>query len=125
MDAGTVLLVEDDDSFRRSMERLLNVSGMPTASYASAEELLSTGLAEGDACLVSDFKLPGLSGIELLSELRRRGCARPLILITANDSPKVREEAERVGVAAFLSKPFQAAELLAAIRGAVKAPRRS
>lgn len=106
------------------MERLLNVSGMTTTSYASAEALLSTGLADGDACLVSDFKLPGLSGIELLAELRRRGWARPLILITANDSPRVREEAERIGVAAFLSKPFHAAELLAAIRAAIGPPRR-
>ena len=64
--------------------------------YASAEELLAVGPAEGDACVVSDLKLPGMSGLELLAELRTRGRVRPLILITAHDSPDVRKEGEAV-----------------------------
>jgi FixJ family two-component response regulator len=127
MDVGTVLVIEDDDSVRRAMERLLNTAGVSTASYASAEALLAVGPTEDDACVVSDLKLPGLSGLELLGELRRRGCGHPLILITAYDSASVRKEAERIGVAAYLAKPFYGAALLAAIRAAIElrgSPRR-
>lgn len=125
MDAGIVLVIEDDDSVRRATERLLNSAGVSTATYVSAEALLTVGPAEGDACVVSDLRLPGLSGLELLAELRRRGCVCPLILITAYDSASVREEAERSGVAAYVAKPFYAAQLLAAIRAAIEPPRQS
>jgi len=120
MDAGTVLVIEDDDSLRTAVERLLMLAGMSTVSYASAEALLATGVIQNDACLVSDLRLPGMSGLELLAELRRRGCASPLILITAYDSANVREQAGRLGVAAYMTKPFHGAELLAAIRAALK-----
>ena len=120
MDAGKrVLVVEDDESMRQATERLLNASGFATAVYGSAEELLAVGPAEGDACVVSDLKLPGMSGLELLAELRTRGRVRPLILITAHDSPDVRKEAERNGVAGYLAKPFLGSALVALIRAAI------
>jgi two-component system response regulator FixJ len=123
MNASTVFVIEDDDSVRRAIARLLNVAGVPTTSYSSAEALLSAGSAECDACLVSDLKLPGLSGLELLAELRRRGRTPTLILMTAYDSAGVREEAERSGVRAYLAKPFLGAELLAAVRAVMEPPR--
>jgi FixJ family two-component response regulator len=119
MDAGIVLVIEDDESVRRAIQRLLNASGVSTATYASAEALLAEGPSGGDTCVISDLKLPGLSGLELLAELRRRGYTQPLILITAHDSTSVREEAERCGVAAFLAKPFHGVALLAAIEAAI------
>jgi two-component system, LuxR family, response regulator FixJ len=123
MDIGTVLVVEDDDSARRATERLLNAAGVSTSTYSSAEALLAAGPIECDVCVVSDFKLPGMSGLELLVELRRRGCAHPLILTTAHDSASVRRQAELSGVAAYLAKPFRGAALLAAIRAAIEPPR--
>lgn len=114
-----VLVIEDDESVRRAIQRLLNASGISTATYASAEALLTVGLSSCDTCVVSDLTLPGLSGLELLAELRRRGNAQPLILITAHDSTSMREEAERCGVAALLSKPFHGVALLAAIDAAI------
>ena len=126
MDAGKrVLVVEDDESMRQATERLLNASGFATAVYGSAEELLAVGPAECDACVVSDLKLPALSGLGLLAELRTRGWMRPLILITAHDSPGTRKEAERSGVAAYLAKPFLGSELVAAIRIAIGPTKRS
>jgi len=120
-DAGRkVLVVEDDDSMRQAIERLLNVANVATAVYRSAEDMLAAGLVEGDACVVSDLMLPGMSGLELLAELRARGWRRPLILITAHDSPKVREEARQSGVAAFLAKPFLGSELVGAVRTALE-----
>jgi FixJ family two-component response regulator len=115
-----VLVVEDDDSMRQAIERLLNVANFPTAVYSSAEELLAVGPVEGDACVVSDLKLPAMSGLELLAELRARGWCRPLILITAHDSPAVQKEAKQSGVAAYLAKPFLGSALVAAIKVALE-----
>jgi len=120
MDAGKrVLVVEDDDSMRQAIERFLNASGIATAGYASAEDLLAVGPAEGDACIVSDLKLPKRPGFELLAELRDRGETQPLILITAHDSPKIRKQAEQNGVAAYLAKPFHGHALVAAVRAVI------
>ncbi len=105
---------------RRAIERLLNVANFSTAVYQSAEELLAVGLFEGDACVVSDLKLPAMSGLDLLAELRTRGWRRPLILITAHDSPRVRDEAKQSGVAAYLVKPFLGSALLAAVKSALE-----
>ena len=120
MDAGTrVLVVEDDDGMREAIERLLNAAGFTTAVYGSAEELLAVGPVGGDACVVSDLKLPAMSGLELLAELRRHSWRGPLILITAHDSPGVRKAAKQSGVAGYLAKPFLGSTLLAAIRTAI------
>lgn len=118
--ARKVLIVEDDDSMRQAIERLLNVANFTTAAYRSAEELLAVGTADGDACLVSDLKLPGMSGLELLAAMHARGWRQPMILITAHDSPAMRKEAEKSGVAAFLAKPFLGNALVAAVRSAVE-----
>ncbi len=117
-DPGRVLVVEDDDSVRKSMERLLNTLGVSTASFASAEALLAVGPTARDTCVVSDLKLPGLSGLQLLAALRQRGYPHPLILMTAYDSTTIRKMAESYDVAAFLPKPLNGAALLAAIRTA-------
>jgi two-component system response regulator FixJ len=100
------------------MERLLNTLGVSTASFASAEALLAAGPTARDTCVVSDLKLPGLSGLQLLAALRQRGYPHPLILMTAYDSTTIRKMAEFYDVAAFLSKPLNGAALLAAIRTA-------
>jgi two-component system response regulator FixJ len=115
-----VLIVEDDDSMRQAIERLLNVASFATAVYRSAEELLAAGPVAGDACVVSDLKLPGMSGLELLAELHVRGWQRPMILITAHDSDGVRNEAKQSGVAAYLAKPFLGNELVAAVKAAIE-----
>jgi len=116
-----VLVVDDDDSMRVAIERLLKAAGFATAAYASAEELLAVGPCEGDACVVSDLVLPGLSGLELLGTLRARGWLGPLILTTAHDAPSVRQEAARSGVATYLAKPFPGSSLLVAVQSAMGA----
>jgi FixJ family two-component response regulator len=119
MDAGKgVYIVEDDDSMRKAIERLLNAAGISTAVYSSAEELLAVGPGVGDACVISDMKLPGMSGLELLAQLRARSWKGPLILITAHDSPTLRKAAEQGGAASYLTKPFVGSDLIAAIKKA-------
>jgi FixJ family two-component response regulator len=112
---STVLLIEDDDSVRKALERLINTSGMECAAFASGESLLARGSVEDATCIVSDLKLPGMSGFELLAELRARGVVSPFIVITAHDTPGLREEAIQRGAAAYLAKPFRGTALIEAV----------
>jgi len=120
-----VLVVEDDEGMREAIESLLDAAGFETASYTSAEALLGGGAVEGALCIISDLKLPAMSGLDLLTELGVRGAPPPVIVITAHDAPGVRDEAQRKGAAAYLSKPFVGSALLAAIEGAARSPRRT
>ena len=116
MGAGrSVLVVDDDEGMREAIESLLAAAGFETAMYASAEALLAGGAIEGAVCVISDLKLPAMSGFELLAELRTRGNPPPVIVITAHDAPGMSKEAVRLGAAAYLAKPFPGSALLAAI----------
>lgn len=109
-----ILVVEDDDSLRSALERLLNAAGWQTVVYASVEALLAD--AAGDAaCVVCDLRLPAMSGLDLLTEWRERGGRPPVILITAHDAPTLGAAAARGGAAAYLVKPFRGTALLEAI----------
>lgn len=114
-----VILVEDDDSVREAFERLLGAAGFRCAAYASAEAMLMECACEGAACLVSDLRLPEMSGLELLDALRSRGWTLPAIVITAHDAPGRREEATAHGAAAYMVKPFRGTALLEAIRNVI------
>jgi FixJ family two-component response regulator len=118
MDSGRrVLVVDDDEGMREAIESLLDEAGFETTVYESAEALLAADGIEGAACVISDLKLPLMSGLELLSELRTRGVRPPVIVITAHDTLSVHSEAVRLGAAAYLAKPFLGSALLAAIEG--------
>jgi FixJ family two-component response regulator len=114
-----VLVVDDDESMREAIERLLGAAGFQPVAYASAEAVLAGGSAPDAVCVISDLKLPAMTGLELLAELRARGQRQPLILITAYDVPGLGEDALRRGAAAYLVKPFRGTELLDAVRAAI------
>lgn len=120
MGAGRILVVEDDEGMREAIESLLGAAGFATAVYASAEALLSGGCLDGALCVISDIKLPAMSGLELLTKLRERRACPPVILITAHDSPDARSKAGQRGAAGYLPKPFAGSVLLAAINDVVK-----
>lgn len=115
-----IVLVEDDESMRRALQRLLNAFGFDCDAFVSAESLLASGPGEGAACVVSDLKLPGMSGLDLLREMRARGGWPPLILITAHDVPGLADDAARRGAAAYLPKPFAGTALVQAISGVLE-----
>ena len=119
----TVLVVEDDDSLRPALERLLNAAGFQILAYASAEALLADATAGDAACVVCDLKLPGMSGFDLLAARRTPGGRPPVILITAYDAPGLSEEAARRGAAAYLAKPFRGTALLEAIEAVIEPAR--
>jgi FixJ family two-component response regulator len=114
-----VLIVEDDDGLREAIERLLGAAGFAAGAYVSAEGLLANGAAATAACVVSDLKLPAMSGLDLLEEIRHRGWRPPFILITAHDTPGLRDEALRRGASAYLAKPFRGTTLIDTIAGLI------
>ena len=114
-----VFVVDDDDSMREAIARLLGAAGYSHGSFASAEDFLASDAIEDTACVVSDLRLPGMSGLALLAELRARGVRAPLILITAHDRPGLGDEARRAGAAACLAKPFPGAVLLDSVKAAI------
>ncbi len=114
-ESDTVLVVEDDDSMRASIDILLSLSGYRTLLFASAEAVLAEEAITRPLCVISDLNLPAMSGLDLMIELRRRGWPTPVIIITAFDSPASRKEAMRRGAVAYMSKPFQSSDLLTAI----------
>jgi FixJ family two-component response regulator len=115
----SIVLVEDDPGMRKAIERLLRAAGFQPVSFTSAEELLQTKAADSAACLLLDIHLPGLSGLELGQRLLTSGSAKPLIFITGQDDPSLRDEAQRLGCAYF-RKPFEGKALLEVIRRAIE-----
>jgi len=113
-----IVVIEDDESMRRGIQRLLDAAGFESVGYASGEALLAGG-DQNAACVVCDLRLPGISGLDLLAELRAQGRRSPFLLITAHDSSRVREEAVRRG-AAYLAKPFVGEALLEAVNSSIE-----
>ncbi len=116
-----VLVVDDDESMRNAVQGLLTETGFANAAYASAEELIAAGRIGEASCLISDFKLPSMSGLELMSELRRQGIQLPVIVITGHDTPGLSQEAALRGAMAYLVKPFSGRELLKTLKELQKA----
>ncbi len=115
-----VFVVDDDASVRVALGRLVRSAGLAVETFASAESLLETWPSDA-ACLILDVQMPGLSGLELQSELAALGSTIPIIFITAHDDPNARSRALNGGAADFLEKPFDDEELIAAIHAAFEA----
>jgi FixJ family two-component response regulator len=114
-----VAVVDDDPSMLNAVESLLDAQGFATMVFASAEEFLDRGAATQVDCLLLDIHLGGVSGIELRRRLKDSGSMLPVIFMTALDDEAMRERAIKAGCVAFLRKPFQARQLIDAIKKAV------
>jgi len=114
-----VCVVDDDSLTRDSMLRLLRSFGFRAEAFASGEEFVDSGNLERTACLILDVRLPGMSGIELQQQLLANHCEVPVIFITAYEDHRMRGQALRDGVGAFLLKPLSEGELLTAINEAL------
>lgn len=119
MSQGVIAVVEDDFGMREALARMLKAAGFEARAYGSAEAFLECGSFADLSCLVVDIHLPGASGIDLQRRLAEDGEARPVVFITAHDSPRLRREAEALGAVAFLAKPFEGRLLLGAVREAI------
>jgi FixJ family two-component response regulator len=114
---ASIAIVDDDPAMRQAVGRLCGAAALPNRCFASAEEFLSSNAPEETAFLILDVQLPGLSGFELHQSLLQRGISLPVVFITGQDQPQYREKSVKAGAAAYLTKPFAAADLISAVRG--------
>jgi FixJ family two-component response regulator len=112
-------VVDDDESVRESLPHLLKRFGFAVQAFSSAEEYLASDLVSKSKCLVVDINMPGMSGPDLLEELRRLGWETPVIFITAQRDETIRSQVLEQGAIACLFKPFSGAALRAAIDAAL------
>jgi FixJ family two-component response regulator len=115
-----VVVIEDDESYRSAVQRLLKSAGFFVQSFASAEDFLSSGRQYETGCLIADIRMPGMSGLDLQSKLNSDRCLIPTIFITAHGDEKMRLQAMRGGAVKFLAKPFDGEILLEAVRVALE-----
>ena len=114
-----VAIVDDDPGVRGSIASLLRSAGLNGTQFGDGGELLASPELDHFACVVTDLHMPGVDGRELQLELARRGCRHPLIVMTAFPTLIVREQMLASGAHAFLTKPVDPDELLAAIETAI------
>ena len=114
-----VSVVDDDESVRESLPDLLREFGFAVAAFASAAEFLASPDMVRTRCLILDVAMPGMSGPELMRELKRRRHDIPLIFITAHGSDRERPRLIAQGAVDCLAKPFSEAELLRALNAAL------
>ncbi len=100
MTQATILIIDDDPAVRNSLKFALEVEGFAVRAYPTGAELLREAELPDNGCLVVDYKLPEMNGLDLLSELRRRNIDLPAILITTHPNPAVRDRAALAGVTA-------------------------
>jgi FixJ family two-component response regulator len=118
--AGTLVCIVDDDlSVRRGLSRLIHSFGLRTQAFSSAREYLEAYQALDVGCLVLDVHLGGMSGIELLEELRSRGVSTPVIVVTAYHETASERRARHGGIVGYLRKPFDDEAILDAITRAL------
>ena len=114
-----VAIVDDDKAVGNAIEVLMRSIGLVAQTFSSGEEFLHSPELSRTSCLVVDFDMPKMTGLDLLSKLSRYGREIPTILITAYPSDDIRARALQAGVIGYLPKPFDESDLLNCIRTAL------
>jgi FixJ family two-component response regulator len=112
-------VVDDDQSVRRGLRRLLKSAGYSAETFDSAEDYLSREIFEGPTCLILDVRMPGLNGLGLQQELEARGGCEQIVFITGHGDVPTATQAMKNGAIDFLMKPFDADELIEATKKAL------
>ena len=116
-----VWIVDDDRSIRWVFEKVLSREGISYNSFASAREVLDALSGGAPQVLISDIRMPGMSGLDLQAKLNADRCPIPTIFITAHGDEDMRLQAMRGGAVKFMVKPFDCAILLESVRAALEA----
>jgi RNA polymerase sigma factor (sigma-70 family) len=119
----TVFIVDDDESVRKSLSRLLKSAGNKVETYSSAIEFLKRNPYEGPACLLLDIRMPELSGLELQEALAKKNHTISIVFITGHGSIPLSVQAMKAGAVDFIEKPFEEQTLLDAVNLAIKKDR--
>lgn len=115
-DPPVIAIVDDDEAVREALCDLLQVEGLSARAFASADAFLGSEEAAEVDCVVTDVRMPGMTGLELQQELRARGASIPVIFITSSVNEASRAQALRDGAAAWFTKPVADQALLATLR---------
>jgi two-component system response regulator FixJ len=116
---GIVHVIDDDDAVRESLEFLLRSAKVSVRTYDSAVTFLECSLNPRSGCIITDVRMPGIDGIELLRRLQERDVRVPVIIITGHGDVPLAVEAMRIGAMDFLEKPFDDEVLLSSVRSAL------
>ena len=112
---AVISVVDDDESVRRSLHRLLKSLGFNVRTYPSALDFLDRGALHDHGCVLVDVRMPEMDGLELQKRLSESGVSLPVIFMTAYEDHGVRAQAMQAGALAFLQKPFSDPSLMDAI----------
>jgi FixJ family two-component response regulator len=115
-DVVTVFIVDDDADVRESLQELLESVGLHSQSFRTAQEFLAVGRSDAPSCLILDVRLPGISGLDLQHELKRRRTNIPIVFLTAHADVPMSVKAMKSGAVEFLTKPFRQQDLLDAVQ---------
>ena len=117
---STVHVIDDDEALRNSLTFLLRTARLDVQSYPSATAFLEALPQANLSCVITDVRMPGMSGIELLRRLRERKISVPVIVITGHGDIPLAVEAMRIGAIDFLEKPFDDEVLIASVKAALR-----
>ena len=116
----TVFVVDDDEAAQDSLVMLLRSAGLNPSGFSSAQSFLESLRPDARGCIVSDVRMPGMDGVELLKTLKQRHCLLPVILITGHADVAVAVQAMKAGASEFVQKPFDSELLLRLVRAAME-----
>jgi len=118
-----VMIVDDDESFRGFLSRLVSTVGLKSIAFSTADEFLVSKHPEVPKCLILDVQMPGLSGLDLQRALNQKGHAIPIVFITGHGDIPMSVQAMKAGAVGFLTKPFRNQDLLDAIHEGINLDR--
>jgi FixJ family two-component response regulator len=118
-DTGVVHIIDDDASLRGALDSLLRSIGLQTHVFGTVREFLDKRVGDEPGCIVSDVRLPGMSGLELQSQLSELGIHLPIILITGHGDIPMSVRAMKAGAVDFLPKPFRDQDMIDAVSAAI------
>lgn len=118
---GTVHIVDDDEAVRDSLQVLLDAKGYKAKTYVSAEAFLAAHVTSPTGCAIVDVRMPGMDGIALLNELRRRGHSVPVIVVTGHGDIPLAVQAMKAGAVDFVEKPYANETISEAVQRALAA----
>ena len=118
-DVPTVFVVDDDADVRESLQELLESVGLHSQSFGTAQEFLAARHGDGPSCLILDVRLPGISGLDLQHELKKKRISIPIIFLTAHADVPMSVRAMKSGAIEFLTKPFRQQDLLDAVQRSI------
>lgn len=120
-----MLVVDDDPAMREALEGLFQSVGLPVQTYSSAQHFLSAELPPTPCCLILDVRLPGMSGLDLQTELVNEDIRIPIIFLTGYGDVPMAVRALKAGAVNFMTKPVRDQDLLDAVKSAVELARRN